>query len=275
MLVSAIPDNKHAYKKFKNSPGKLIIDSGAFYYTKPGQSKKLLDIFEIQSFMVESMPEKIPIKLVHLDEPLVDKVTLSDKYKSIERTLFNAYEHMNLFEKRGFSDNVVLMGVIQGFDFASIQYSVFELKKMGFTTFGIGSLLKRSAQEQISIIKFASELVGANNLHVFGVTGIPQIKAMAELKVSSFDSSRPTMVAAYHQLIYSKPFRIYLLSESNVKKSQPRINKPLSCQCPICLENPDELMSIKNRYFTKQRSVHNYFHLVETINEILLESRVN
>lgn len=272
MLISAIPDNKYAFKKFTKNPGKLIIDSGAFYYSREKAKRKLKEIFDIQKYMVDKAPKNIPIKLVHLDEPLVDKISLSEKYNSIEKTLFNAYEHMKLFQEQKFLNNVELMGVIQGFDFPSIQYSAHELRKMGYTSFGIGSLLKRNTKEQISIIKMASDLVGAANLHVFGVTGIPQIKAMAKLKISSFDSSRPTMVSAYHQIMYSNPFRIYLISSSNIQKTQMKIDKPLNCSCPICMNNPEDLLNIEHRSFTKKRAIHNYYHLVKTINEIIIKS---
>ncbi|RFU70004.1 tRNA-guanine transglycosylase [Bacillus sp. V59.32b] len=271
MLISAIPDNKYALKKFNRSPQKIIIDSGAFYYSRQNVARKLKDIMDIQCYMIDGAPNDVPIKIVHLDEPLTEKKALTEKYNSIEKTLLNAYEHFNLFQMEGFPQNISMMGVIQGFDFASIQFSIHELKKMGYTSFGIGSLLKKSAKDQISIINFISEIVGSENLHVFGVTGIPQIKEMAKLKISSFDSSRPTMVAAYHQIIYSNPFRIFLISESNVTKTQKRISKPLNCNCPVCNNKPEDIMKIDHRNYTKLRSIHNYYHLIETIKDIKRE----
>lgn len=268
MLISAIPENKNTLKRFSNYPSKLIIDSGALYYAQKKGIKSLKEIMDTQMFLIDSIPDTLPIKIVHLDEPLLDKNSLSEKYESVERTLFNALEHMKLFNSIKSPKNVSMIGVIQGYDFPSIQYSIHELKKMGYTSFGLGSLLNKSAKEQIKYIKYASSFVGPENLHIFGVTGIEQIKQMANLKICSFDSSRPTMAAAFFQVMYSNPFRTYVISSSKVNKPQKRIEKPLNCNCPICLVNPYDILNISHRYYMKKRSVHNYYHLVKTIENI-------
>ncbi|MBN9653290.1 tRNA-guanine transglycosylase [Halobacillus sp. GSS1] len=266
-LVSAVNRNKNVFKKLTNYPSKLIIDSGAVYYSRKGRNK-LKEIFEMQLSLIESMPETTPIKIVHLDEPLLNRNTLSERYESVERTLFNALEHMNLFERNGLDKNVSLMGVIQGFDFPSIKYSIHELKKMGYKHFGLGSMLDKSPKEQIEYITYVSNIVGPENLHIFGVTGLEQIKEMASLGVESFDSSRPSMAAVYFQIMYSEPFRTYLISSTRVNKTQEKIDKPLSCDCPICIVNPDEIINTTHRSFTKKRSIHNYYHLVKEIEKI-------
>ena len=272
MLISAVPDNKYAFKKFKKSPEKLIIDSGALYYAKQSSKRYLRHIFDIQRYIIESAPVNLPINIVHLDDPLLNKNTLSEKYEAVERTLFNANEHMNLFKREGFPDNVSIMGVIQGYDFPSIRYSIFELKKMGYTNFGIGSMLSRNASDQIDYIKYLSQSLSPENLHVFGVTGIPQMKVMSELKIKSFDSSRPTMSAAFFQVMYSNPFRTYLISGSKVGRSQPKLEKALSCLCPVCLDNPEDIINMSNRKYMKLRSIHNYYHLMKTIEQIKRKS---
>ncbi|WP_312474722.1 queuine tRNA-ribosyltransferase [Neobacillus sp.] len=268
MLISAIPDNKYGVKKFQRKPKKLIIDSGALFYSKNPEKFKLRDILDIQKFIIDSAPRDIPIKLVHLDEPLLNKNTLSEKFCSVEKTLFNAYEYVDLISKSNLPENVELMGVIQGFDIPSTIYCIHELRKLGFNSFGLGSMLARSPLEQIHYMKSVTEIVGSHKLHIFGVTGIQQIKEMAKLKIASFDSSRPTMVAAFHQIFYSNPFRTYLISDSNVKKVQERIIKPLECSCPICKIKPEDIINISHRHFMKLRSIHNYYHLSKTIDEI-------
>lgn len=263
MLISSVPDNKFAFKRFRDMPSKLIIDSGALYYMR--NKSKLKDVFEIQKTIIHSSPSNIDIRVAHLDEPLLNKTDLSMKYGAIEKTLVNAYEHMDLFVKEGFSKNICLMGVIQGFNEASLQFSIHELKKIGYKQFGIGSLLGKSAFEQIKLINYVTSIVGAENLHVFGVTGIKQIKAMNRLNIGSFDSSRPTMVAVYHQLFYSNPFRTYLVSSSNVAKAMPKLDKPLDCDCPICIEQPEAIFNLSHRDFMKLRSIHNYYHFAKTV----------
>lgn len=268
MLISSIPDNKYSVKKFKKNPKKLIIDSGALFYSKNPGKYKLRDILETQLYILESSPKEIPIQLVHLDEPLLNKQTLSDKYSSVEKTLFNAYEYIHLIKQYNLPSNVTLMGVIQGFDLPSITYSIHELKKMGYTFFGVGSMLARSPSEQILYMKFVTDIIGPKNVHIFGVTGINQMVEMAKLNIASFDSSRPTMVAAFHQVMYSDPFRTYLISESNVNRTQERIATPLECNCPACKENPKDILNISHRKFMKLRSIHNYYHLSKTIDYI-------
>jgi 7-cyano-7-deazaguanine tRNA-ribosyltransferase len=274
MLISAIPSNKNFTKKFNTLPSKLIFDCGALFYARNPGKFKLENVLDIQLSMVETVPSSIPITLVHLDEPLLHKNTLSEKYSSVERTIFNAYEYINLIQQKNYPNNVSLMGVIQGYDISSTLYCIHELRKLGYKKFGLGSMLSRGVNEQIGYINEVSKEVGPENLHVFGVTGVKQIKEMSKLKIASFDSSRPTMVAAYHQVFYSNPFRTLLISESKITKTQERIFKPLNCDCPVCKIQPKDILNLSHRKYTKIRSVHNYYHLVKTIKEIQMKEGV-
>jgi 7-cyano-7-deazaguanine tRNA-ribosyltransferase len=274
MLISAVPQNKNFIIKFDNLPSKLIFDSGALFYARNPGKYKLENVLDIQLGMVETVPSNIPITLVHLDEPLLHKNTLSEKYSSVERTIFNAYEYINLITKKKYPINVSLMGVIQGYDISSSIYCIHELRKLGYKKFGLGSMLSRGVTEQIKFISEVSKEVGPENLHVFGVTGIKQIQEMARLNIASFDSSRPTMVAAFHQVFYSNPFRTLLISESKVTKPQERIFTPLNCDCPVCKVNAEDILNLSHRKYTKIRSIHNYFHLVKTIDEIQMKKGV-
>jgi 7-cyano-7-deazaguanine tRNA-ribosyltransferase len=274
MLISAVPQNKNFASKFKVFPQKLIFDCGALFYSRNPLIFRLESILDTQLSMVKTVPNSIPITLVHLDEPLLNKTSLSEKYSSVERTIFNAYEYINLIAKRNFPDNVSLMGVIQGYDSSSTMYCIQELRRLGYKKFGLGSMLSRGVSEQIKYIRMVSEEVGPENLHVFGVTGIRALQEMAKLNVASFDSSRPTMVAAFHQVFYSNPFRTYLVSESKVTKVQERISEPLFCSCPICKVQPEDILNLSHRKYTKLRSVHNYYHLNNTIKEIQIQKGV-
>lgn len=268
VLISAVPDNKNGVKKFQKKPQKIIIDSGALFYSKFQGRYRLKNILDTQKYIIESSPPNVPIKLVHLDEPLLNKNTLPEKFNAVEKTIFNAYEYANLISNLKLPNSISLMGVIQGYDMASTEYCIHELKRLGYSNFGLGSMLARSPSEQIRYMKFVAEIVGPDNLHIFGVTGIQQIREMAKLKISSFDSSRPTMVAAFHQVFYSEPFRTYLIAESNVTKVIERLEKPLKCECPVCINTPEDILNISHRKYMKLRSVHNYYHLVKTINDI-------
>ncbi|MBO9128586.1 queuine tRNA-ribosyltransferase [Bacillus sp. 165] len=271
ILISAVPDNKNALRKFKKLPSKLMIDSGAIYYVRKGLHYTVKEIFERQLFIAMPLLSTCPITFVHVDEPLLNKVTLAERYGAFEKTLINAYEYMNLVRKQKIdtNSNVTILGVIQGYDFPSIQFSIFELKKLGYHKFGLGSLLGRNMSEQMQFISWAAELVGAGNLHVFGVTGIPQIQAMGHIGISSFDSSRPTKVAVYHQIFYSNPFRTYLIKHSGIDRGGQKISTPLHCECPVCEENALDLMNLTHQKYTKLRSIHNYYHFLKTIQPFL------
>lgn len=273
-LISAVPDNKGSLRKFKKKPQKLILDCGSVFYVKQNSRPPLKNIFDIQMSLLNGCDSRTEVTLVHFDEPMLNKNTLSERYAAMERTLFNAYEYLRLVESTNFAENIRTMGVIQGYDQASIQYSAYELKKMGYTTFGIGSLLTKHYQKQIRMIQYAADIVGAGNLHVFGVTGIPQMRAMVEIGVTSFDSTRPTMAAAFFQVFYSRPFRTFVLSSSRAKlSSQNRISTPLPCDCPVCLENPNDLLIPSPRDYMKLRSIHNYYHLLIEFKDMLEEKR--
>ncbi|MDO7905345.1 queuine tRNA-ribosyltransferase [Paenibacillus sp. JX-17] len=268
MLVSAVPDNRGSLRRFQKKPRKLLVDCGSVYYVKQKERPSLKEVYDIQASIYDGCPVSTEVTLVHFDEPMLYKETLSQKYYSMERTLFNANEYITLINS--FKDErLSCMGVIQGFDEASIIYSAFELQKMGYKKFGIGSLLKKNLSEQIAIIKLASNIVGASNLHVFGVTGLLPIKTMIDLGIASCDSTRPTMAAAFYQVFYSNPFRTFYLAESHAKPSSPnRLESPLPCLCPICKNNANEILIPSPREYMRLRSVHNYFHLTEEINEM-------
>jgi 7-cyano-7-deazaguanine tRNA-ribosyltransferase len=191
----------------------------------------------------------------------------------MEKTLFNAYEYFNLFSSNITNKKVSLMGVIQGYDRSSIEYAAQELLKIGYTNFGIGSLLGKNYSTQVEMIRFASNIVGSSNLHVFGVTGLQQIKAMVDIGVKSFDSTRPTMAAAFFQVFYSRPFQTYVIGKSRVKKTALRLSKPLSCECPICKQNPNDLFIPSPRHYMRLRSIHNYYHLMVSIFDILKKKK--
>ncbi|AYB47927.1 queuine tRNA-ribosyltransferase [Paenibacillus lautus] len=270
ILVSGVPDNRGAIRRSKIKPEKLILDCGSVFYVKQKSRPTLKEIYNIQTSMLEECRPRSAY-LVHFDEPMFTKTTLSEQYMAMERTLFNAYEYLNLFSISVLPNYVEPMGVIQGFDEASIEFSAYELTKMGYKNFGIGSLLTKNHKRQIQMIKCAADVVGPNNLHVFGVTGIPQMHAMVEIGVRSFDSTRPTMAAAFFQVFYSRPFRTYFLSKSHAKISSPRLDEPLPCDCPICRENAADLFIPSPREYMRLRSVHNYYHLQIAFNDIVAE----
>lgn len=270
LLVSALPDNKGSMKRVGMKPKKLILDCGSVFYVKQKHRPPLKEIFNTQLSLLDEC-EPLKAYMVHFDEPMLSKNSLSERYMAMEKTLFNAYEYLQLIKLHRLPESVQPMGVIQGYDRPSIEYSAHELKKIGYKHFGIGSLLAKHHTQQIEMIKYASNVVGPENLHVFGVTGIPQMHAMVNIGVSSFDSTRPTMAAAYFQVFYSRPFRTFFIPQSHAKINSPRLYQPLSCNCPVCKGNPNDLLIPSPRAFMRLRSIHNYYHLWIAFNDIVLE----
>ncbi|MDT9722278.1 queuine tRNA-ribosyltransferase [Paenibacillus sp. ClWae2A] len=270
ILVSAVPDNKGSLGKFKTKPKNIILDCGSVYYVKQETRPSLKDIFQIQISFLESC-DPCKAYMVHFDEPMLNKTSLSERYMAMEKTLFNAYEYMNLFNSKSLPGHVVPMGVIQGYDRVSIEFSARELSRMGYRSFGIGSLLFQNQSKQIEMINYAADIVGPSNLHVFGVTGVPQMRAMIDIGVKSFDSTRPTMAAAFFQVFYSRPFKTYFLSKSHAKLTSPRLSEPLPCNCPVCQVDAQNLFIPSPREYMKLRSIHNYYHLSIVINDFLTE----
>ncbi|MGA8943028.1 MAG: queuine tRNA-ribosyltransferase [Thermoactinomyces sp.] len=273
MLISTVPDNNRPLKKLKKQPNKLIIDSGAIFYAKYNKVS-VQEIFHKQLDILQDATSSIKtIKLVQLDVPLFDKKNLSAKYGAMEKNLYFAWEYINLFKKSSLPSKIQPMAVIQGFDKPSIEFCILELRKMGYQYLGIGSLLTKNPKEQLSLIQAAVRLIGTEYLHVFGVSGLEQIKKMASMKnITSFDSSRPTKAVAYYSVFYSNPFRTYILGNSRVAKSGPRLDKPLPCSCPVCLNNPHDILIPSPRHYMKLRSIHNYYHLNRTIQTIVAQN---
>lgn len=266
VLISALLDNRGTLKRFNSKPKKLIIDCGSVFYVRQKKRPMLRDIFELQLSFIEDCEESCDITLVHFDEPMLNKTTLSERYEAMERTLFNAYEYMGIIRQSKLEKSIKCMGVIQGYDRASIRYSALELMKIGYCNFGIGSLLAKGHNKQVELIQYAIDIVGASNLHVFGVTGITQMSAMINMGIKSIDSSRPTMAAAFFQVFYSNPFRTYYLSDSRAKPSAPnRISTPLPCDCPVCLNQESKILIPSPREYMRLRSIHNYYHLLKAL----------
>src|SRR3569833_3088211 len=136
MLISAVPGKYRPLFKFRSSPSKLIVDSGALYYGAQDRPPTTLEIFKKQLEILEGADDSLPIVLVQVDTPMINRNTLSEKYEAMERTLFNAYEYLNLFVKANLPVQVEPMGAIQGFAFLCFFFFVLVFLLLGFFCFG-------------------------------------------------------------------------------------------------------------------------------------------
>lgn len=255
-----------------NHPKRLIVDSGAFYYLNSSASPETqTSIFLKQVSIIRGV--KAETILCHLDNPINPKA--SDQvstFLSVEKTLGNAYEFLKLFQSYNWGeyDLVKPLAVIQGVDKSSIKFCATELRDMGYKLFGLGSLAALyNPPEILRRIETSVDVVGGDNLHIFGISRFDIIKQLKKMKVRSLDSSRPIKAAIHNAVFYSNPFRVYGIKGTKNENCYTRkISKALPCPCPICQNRHNLLLKTGNNKTTKARAVHNYYHLVKQIESI-------
>jgi 7-cyano-7-deazaguanine tRNA-ribosyltransferase len=273
MLISVTSvSNSWTIKEFANLPAKLIIDSGGFRYATtdtPSPSPKYL--LERQLRLVANIPTSI--LLCALDFPLL---ALPQQHQTQDRllhnTLHNAHELIRLVARYNMRSNIQLMGIIQGYDTATLKYSARELKAMGYHYYGIGSMARLYNQKEILKRIDAVVSVLGVGVHVFGVTSIKFLNEMAAAGVVSVDSTTPVTNAKYNTLLYSRPYRRYLIAHTrigqNATRSEPRIDRPLLCDCPVCSTGHSaKLLLVGKREYTYLRTLHNYHHFRLTLDD--------
>ena len=213
--------------------------------------------------------ERIPTIVCALDYPILDNsLSWWEKEERIVQTIAFACELKNLIAQRGLEDHITPMAVIQGYDVDSLRFCAYELSSIGFPLYGLGSLasLKKHAPIMERVEAVAS-VVGAEKLHIFGVSVIETVQALRDIGIHSIDSARPAKSAAYNEILYSSPFRRFGILEPTLEPFRGRISRekrlqePLDCDCPICLENPMSIMGVGRRANIRDRGMHNYYHL--------------
>lgn len=271
MLVSPTGVNGFFnFGKWVNQPKNIIIDSGAYsYLNSGGKPATQKDVFCKQLRIAEGLKTKALI--CHLDHPINPKNNdQTSAFHAVERTLGNAYEFMNLYKTSKIyqSHRIEPMATIQGADYESITFCANELKRIGYNNFGLGSLAPLyNPLEIFKRINYASDIVGAENLHVFGISRIDLAKELFLLKIRSIDSTRPMKAAVHNTVFYSSPFRSYSISGAH-KGRYKKLYKTLDCRCPVCKTNTEQILKVGSNKYTKARAIHNYYHLVRQLKSI-------
>lgn len=267
--VSSI-SNIWSMSSFKRLPSCLLLDSGGYRYAfSPKEALSPQSVFNKQLSMLEDI--SIPTIICARDYPILNP-NLSSNQKDIfiTKTIAYAYELMNLTQKIHLPENITPMAIVQGYDEDSLSYCAYEMKNIGFTLFGIGSLAELRNHDRIMHrLRVVASILDPQNIHVFGISAIDTVLAMKEMGVNSIDSARPAKSAAFNELIYSQPFRRFGIQEESEDQtlkrgrmpSHRRLKKPLPCDCPICQKNPELIMGVGKREFIRSRAVHNYYHL--------------
>jgi len=248
-------------------PRYLMLDSGGYRYAiAPGERPTPREIFERQLRIIEE--HQTETVLCALDSPLLrPDLSSNERDRCISQTIAYAYEFKWLMDRYHLPDYVEGMAIIQGYDVPSLVHCARELRAMGFTRFGLGSLaLLKHPREILARVEAVMEVVGSS-LHVFGVSAIQTLRALRGLGVCSVDSSRPAKAAMYNQIFYSRPFRRFAIAESQDKvgAAMPpdrRLSEPLPCDCPACGGKPNpDILKFGRREYIRLRTLHNYWHL--------------
>jgi len=268
MLVSvASVPQRWRISDLKTLPTRVIVDSGGFRHSQVGGTLPTpRALFARQLHMIEGLPPQCEITLCALDLPILDPLaTANDRDRLLYQTLANAYEFKRLTDNKKNGQSYKTLAIVQGFDLASFRRSAYELRAIGFDSYGVGSLaFLGSIQELQRRIEVVQDVVGSA-IHVFGVTRGRQISLLKQLGVASIDSSTPIKAGMFNQLFYSDPFRRFVLAthRHNTEAKNPnRLHKPLPCPCPVCHGTINmNLMLTGSKTYNHLRAIHNYFHL--------------
>lgn len=270
MLVSPTSvSNIWTLERFPRLPREVMIDSGGFRYVSADEKAPTAkELFERQRRMLDGAD--IPATFCSLDFPLISpELSSNEKDHYIHSTIANAYEFKQLIEQHRLEKDLSFMAVIQGYDTASLRFCARELKAIGFSLYGIGSLAGLLDHKEIlARVKAAMSVVGSA-LHVFGVSAIQTTRALKKMGVRSMDSSRPAKAAAYNEVLYSQPFRRFGILDygepTGIIPKERCLAEPLPCDCPICQEDSTAILKVGKRKYIALRAVHNYFHIKRTL----------
>lgn len=271
MLISVTSVSKSwNLNRFSKLPKHILIDSGGFRYaTTFHEHPTPSEIFHRQENIIKSINQ--PAILCSLDYPNIGKdASSNEKDRLLSQTIANTYEFKLLSENSPFRHRIQQMAIIQSYDFDTTLRCAHELKKIGFDSYGIGSLaMLYDPEEIIKRVSAVVDIVG-RGVHIFGVTGLQLVADLWKLGVTSVDSTTPVTNAKYNTVLYSNPYRKFIISASqsasDSSRTEPRIEFPLDCDCPVCTSGEkNELLKLGKRKYVYLRSLHNYYHLKRAI----------
>lgn len=260
-------------KSFPQLPKQLIVDSGGFRYAYlPNESLTPKKTLERQINMLANV--EIPTLVCTLDVPVIENsLPNGEKDLNLHRTIANAYEMKNMISQKNLQKHILPMAIIQGHTSDAIYLCANELKAIGFTKYGIGSLaLLNNPPEVIKRVMAAASVIPPKDLHIFGINALGILKVLKELGIGSVDSAKPAKAAAFNEILYSQPFRRYGILEPNVSPVKGRIpqhrrlSHPLPCDCPVCIIDSEQIMGVGKRENIRSRTLHNYYHLKKSFN---------
>ncbi len=256
-------------------PEELIVDSGAFQHHRAGRSPAPEEILEQQLRIVGGL--SVPVAICHLDVLMVGVRSPDEASDRAVRNLTHASWLIRQIEAHNLRPIVEPIGVIQGQSVEQVYYVAQALADMGYARFALGSMAAKVAGARDHVLRrveAALEAVGPR-LHILGVSSVAVLAALSRLGIESVDSGTPIKEAARGGLLYSEPFRRYKLPSAHFYEWRRSyslaeiIEAPLPCDCPVCVEDPGQIMEPHGKRFVNLRAIHNYHHLRRAVEDSL------
>ncbi|MEM0134597.1 MAG: tRNA-guanine transglycosylase DpdA [Thermoplasmatales archaeon] len=168
-----------SYVNEKNPPPFFSTENVANIYDRLGFDYGVsVDHMAIDYYITKDKISKKRIK-TELDGP--------EKERRVKITIENAQKFLEIYKEKQYK--FIPIGAAQGFDRESYAYSVKKLVAMGYTYIGLGSLVRYSSKEILSILERIKPELENAKLHLFGVLRPQFLKKFEGLGVVSFDSA--------------------------------------------------------------------------------------
>jgi len=183
----------------KNSKLEVLGDCGAFNYINEDvppddyDTKKVADLYDALEFDYGvSVDHMIPDFIVRKTKNgKIRKIKLSKKQKEDRKqlSLENAQEFIKYHKKHRLK--FIPIGAAQGFSPETYADSAAQTIDMGYSYIGIGTLVPKSDEEIIEILKEIKKTIGKKKIkiHLFGILRPQKLTEFKSLGVTSLDSA--------------------------------------------------------------------------------------
>ncbi|MEM3101677.1 MAG: tRNA-guanine transglycosylase DpdA [Candidatus Nitrosotenuis sp.] len=182
----------------RSSELKVMGDCGAFSYINEDfppedyRIDKVSDIYQALKFDYGvSVDHMIPDSVMRKKGNKIRKINITEKQKEERRqlTLKNAKEFIKYHRKKNL--DFVPIGAVQGYCPETYADSAAKTIEMGYSYIGIGTLVPKSDDEIVEILKAVKIAIGKKKIkiHLFGILRPRKIEEFKSLGVSSFDSA--------------------------------------------------------------------------------------
>lgn len=256
--------------KWSKLPSSIYVDSGI--YSDRSSRPSVESILDSQVRISKNIGD-IPVYYSHPDILLLKGLSQSQLINSLKENLTRAEEYIKLFRKKRI--NGIPVGVIHGLDPETIYLTFLRLAKMGYQYFAIGSMSVRVTHNRKLVIELLQFILdsGIQPVHILGLT-LPLIDEFEPGSFASFDTAAPIKLAHNGSVLYRAPIRRCILRpdaynhlRANVYSFRSSLDAPLSCDCPVCRTDSEQLIGDNNTKVRVNRSIHNYFMLKQETEE--------